>query len=384
MTPDWKEWVGEIAGGEYPLDQFVGAGQNGAVFRTGAFAIKLVPTGTAQAAQLVEQWNRAQALHHPHLLRIIKTGTWKKGATQVAYLVMEHADESLAAVLRDRALSGDETREVLQPVAQALVFLHRQGLAHRALKPSNLLAVNETLKISSDTVAPGDAAVDMRAVAAVMMEALTQNPAISGEAIDRLPPPFAEIARNCAGQSPWSAEELSRRLRSSDAPESSMPVQRKWTQYAVVAGIVLVALLFVGNLLRNRRTETAAVVAQPSTKAIEPAPIAEPPAAKSADPVRPSPRVTHEQGLHQVLPEIPAKARRTIRGHVTVVVKVIMDSTGSVTDATLVRGGSRYFGKLAVAAARKWTFPAGSSGPRLLRFEITRDETKAFVEKSGR
>jgi TonB family protein len=67
-----------------------------------------------------------------------------------------------------------------------------------------------------------------------------------------------------------------------------------------------------------------------------------------------------------------------------VVVKVAVDSTGSVTDARLERGGSRYFGKLAVAAARKWTFPAGSSGPRLVRFEITRTETKAFVEKSGR
>ena len=53
-TPDWRQWEGEMAAGEFPLEQFLGAGEKSAVFRTrlasGDGAIKLVPAGNVQAA----------------------------------------------------------------------------------------------------------------------------------------------------------------------------------------------------------------------------------------------------------------------------------------------------------------------------------------------
>jgi TonB family protein len=63
------------------------------------------------------------------------------------------------------------------------------------------------------------------------------------------------------------------------------------------------------------------------------------------------------EGIHQVLPEVPQKARDTIRGTVRVSVKVSVDPTGHVADAALdTPGPSRYFANLALKAAQQWTF----------------------------
>ena len=62
-----------------------------------------------------------------------------------------------------------------------------------------------------------------------------------------------------------------------------------------------------------------------------------------------------------------------------------MDSAGSVAEATLEPGGSRYFGKLAVEAVRRWQFaPAEGVLPRnwILRFEITRTRTQVIPRRA--
>jgi serine/threonine protein kinase len=97
------------------------------------------------------------------LVRIFAAGTWVLAGMPVAYLVMEYAEENLAEVLRERPLTTDETREMLQPVADALAYLHGQGLVHGNLKPSNILAVEDTVKISSEAVSAGDPAADIQA-----------------------------------------------------------------------------------------------------------------------------------------------------------------------------------------------------------------------------
>ncbi len=81
--------------------------------------------------------------------------------------------------------------------------------------------------------------------------------------------------------------------------------------------------------------------------------------------------------LHEVIPEVPRSALRTIRGHIQVWVRVIVDQNGSVLAADVDRAGSsRYFQRLAIRAAKEWTFPtvAGSSRRLMqIRFEFGRD-----------
>jgi TonB family protein len=434
-TPDWRQWEGEMAAGEFPLEQFLGAGEKSAVFRTrlasGDGAIKLVPAGNVQAEELVERWNRSRELYHPHLISIVRTGMWAKGGMSLAYLAMEYADENLATVLLERALTANETLEMLQPVAEVLAFLHAHGFVHGRLRPSNILAVKDTLKVSSDAVSVTDASADLRALAATVVECLTQQVvtftkgASETNLIDTLPPDFQEIVRNCSGQNgrvQWSAAELldwlqlQRREASSGTSHGAtsaiatpaVPVPRsetskpKLTYYAIVFALILVMVITVGRLLRNPAADSRSALPQPSGKTVEPAssvtlpkpqPKEEPLAAKPVKPPAPlrEPRSrrmvdAQEQVVRQVLPNIPAEARRTIHGTATVEVRVTVDQSGTVTDASLQPGGSRYFGKLALEAARQWRFVGGSDAApreRVLRFEISRTETRAFPERSA-
>jgi TonB family protein len=81
--------------------------------------------------------------------------------------------------------------------------------------------------------------------------------------------------------------------------------------------------------------------------------------------------------VQQVLPDAPQKARGTIRGKVRLSVKVKVDESGNVTQATLeAPGPSQYFADRTLQAAQLWKFaPAKIDGRNvasqwLLYFEI--------------
>jgi outer membrane biosynthesis protein TonB len=83
-------------------------------------------------------------------------------------------------------------------------------------------------------------------------------------------------------------------------------------------------------------------------------------------------------GEHEEFPDIPPRIRQTIRGHVKVSVRVIIDQGGGVFAALVDSPGpSRYFEHVAIEAAKKWTFPPADSTSRLklVRFDFTRDGT---------
>jgi TonB family protein len=402
--PDWEQWQGELVAGTFPLERLLAAGPRSAVFRTrlpsGAAALKLVPAGTEEAARLIEQWNRAAALNGPHLIGISKTGTWEKAGMPLAYFVMEYADENLSSVLLERALTPGETLEMLQPVAEAVAFLHSKGFVHGRLKASNIFAVNDMVKISSDSISPGDATEDARALGALMIHALTQS-GISNA--DRLPEPFQEIAQNCAGlngRPQWSAAEVAARLKAEREPARAIPVtaaKRKKFQWAypIVAAVSVVAVITIGTWLRNRTplptepvANTAPATPTPVKQAPEPSNTVNPPAVTRAHQAPPQPRGavidSQRQVVREVLPNITDKARRTVHGKVAVFVRVSVDQTGNVTNATLQPTNSHFFGKLAVEAARNWKFiesPSDASRSLLLRFDITPADINVFVEK---
>jgi serine/threonine protein kinase len=59
---------------------------------------------------------------------------------------MEYAEENLSTILSSRPLIPTETHEMLDPMLDALAYLHTQGFVHGHIKPSNIMAVNERLK----------------------------------------------------------------------------------------------------------------------------------------------------------------------------------------------------------------------------------------------
>jgi len=419
--PDWKQCEGEVADGKYPLERYLGGSGRSAVFQTrcasGAAVIRIEPADQDQASVLVERWNRVGLLHHLHLTGIFAVGTWVLAGVPVAYLVMEYAVENLAEALRDRSITTDEAREMLLPVAEALAYLHSQGLVHGNLKPSNILAAGDTVKITSESVSAGDPAEDIRALGTTVLQALTQRaitnaPGVENPAVDALPSPFQEILRHCFAEDPrlrWSADKIAASLRAPQpllstlpaaAAAAAKPATRKLRRWYYVAGftLIIVAASAIVGLLVKPRTVTPVVLtgepirqlptASPGTTPSRPtsAPDAAPPVLSTSKEQTQNVVVTAQDEIaRRVLPDIPAKARNTIHGTVRVVVRVTVDSAGSVAEATLEPGGSPYFGRLAVGAARRWQFaPTEGALPRnwVLRFMITRTSTQVIPRRA--
>src|SRR5437879_5909496 len=79
----------------------------------------------------------AAALQHPHIVPLLHAGH----VGEVLYYTMPLIEgESLRAKLaRDGALPITDAVRILQDVIDALAYAHRQGVAHRDIKPDNVL-----------------------------------------------------------------------------------------------------------------------------------------------------------------------------------------------------------------------------------------------------
>jgi len=166
------------------------------------------------------------------------------------------------------------------------------------------------------------------------------------------------------------------------------PLSKVRTQIAVMLGpVLIVTLAWAGwHLLGTHSTSAARLAVQSSgalpaatSGAIGPAAAAMRAhgSGNSGIVERGSSAPGSPNALREVIPEVPHSALRTIRGHIKVWVRIIVDEDGSVLAADVDRPGpSRYFQRLALRAAKQWTFPTVAASPRRLmqiRFDFSRD-----------
>ena len=155
-----QEWVGRVVDGRFTLREWAGGSGHSGVFLTempdepaGKAAIKLVPAlPMGEAASRESEWAAAKEFSHPHLMRPLATGRCQIDGETLDYMVTEYADEVLGEILPLRPLTPAEAREMLTPVLDALGYLHAKGFVHSRLKPSNILVVNDQLKLSADSL----------------------------------------------------------------------------------------------------------------------------------------------------------------------------------------------------------------------------------------
>jgi TonB family protein len=421
-----QSWEGQVVDGKFPLLQWVSGSPHGDVFLTELpgreshkAAIKLIPAGAGNAATALSRWQAIAELSHPHLIRLFEMGQCQINAAPLLYVVMEFAEEDLSQVLPSRSLTPAEAEEMLRAVIDVLSFVHGKGFVHGRIKPSNVMAVGDQLKISSDclqlsgrasdrVIEPSvyDApeaingalspASDVWSLGMTLVAALSQHPPAwdrSGQkrpvVADSIPEPFREIARECLRLDPHqrcTLEQIRSPLHHSAAPAktSLMPIKPR-TWLLIAAQIFLIALLAGLWLVTHRgsvqpRQETAKTEKPVSSTQ----PLLSPPAANV------STGVIQGAVTERVLPNVPRSASNTIQGKVKVMVRVVVDSTGNVSTATLESPGpSKYFAGLALAAARRWKFkPAQVDGKPVsskwtLRFRFGRATTEvAPVETS--
>ena len=166
MSETWKQWEGRTVDGRFPLQSYLGGSDHSAVFLTlmqsaadgsGQAAIKLISAGGDDAEKQLLRWQAARELNHPNLIRILEAGRCQLDSTDLLYVVEEYAEENLSQILPERALTAEEVRALLPPVLQALQFVHEKGFVHGHVQPSNILAVGDQVKLSSDDLdVPGE------------------------------------------------------------------------------------------------------------------------------------------------------------------------------------------------------------------------------------
>jgi TonB family protein len=451
----WKSWQGRVVAEKFLLRQYLGGSDHSAVYATetpapqsARAAIKLMnltSTG-ASPADLDRELSRLRAalsLSHPHLIRTIEAGRCQIESSPFLYLVMEQADDDLSQILPQRALEPSEVGDLLPPLIDALSYLHSRGFIHSRIKPSNVLAVGEQLKLSADNIhaaanpnstrrradaydAPETAAGisspegDLWSVGAILIAALTQNVALVEDGVrtgsglpQNIPDPYRGIARECLRLDPkqrCSLAEIQARLHPSARSVPAEPelaftpgshFRFSWRTAIPAAVLCLLALVWgLYRVISRPSPEKAAESqTQPPPAASEPSPpqsLSAPPPRASAQPENPpratappnKPTTSEGTVVHQVLPEVPKSAMHTISGTIKVVVRVQVDPSGRVSSASFKStGSSRYFANLAMKAAEQWEFSAPLVNDRptastwLLQFRFKRSSTQATPQR---
>jgi serine/threonine protein kinase len=421
----WKIWEGRSVAGKFPLRQWLGGSNHSAVFSTerpGAAkaAIKLIAAEPGATEQELLRIRAAIKLSHPHLIRIFEAGRGQIESDSFIYVVMELADEDLSQILPQRALSPDEVSDLLPPVLDAVSYLHGRGMVHSRIKPSNILAVGNQLKLSADQITPlaetGSArrrdvydapetaagvlspASDVWSLGVTLVAAITQNVALAEQAApgkqtlpETIAEPYRSIARDCLQLDPKrratlqqvqakmqpgsvSVAPVSRHTPAPAKPAAVSPVAapqaaatiarlnlKRTPIIALGGGVVAIIVIFAlmhsrGNNALPSNPDTAAPAVVDNKPSAGPAGPSRQPNTTPAAPARNIPAASG-QVTHRAMPDIPKSARNTIHGTIKVTVHVDVSPAGKVVAAKFkTTGSSQYFAQKAMKAAEQWQF----------------------------
>lgn len=139
----------------YAVLHGIGAGGGGQVYKavqlsTGqTVAVKLLAVGELDAevaARRVERFRRevafCSALYHPDVVRVLDSGELTDGTR---YAVFEFIPgKTLADVLREEGmLKVSRARNLMNQLLPPLAYAHQKGIAHRDLKPTNVMVISD-------------------------------------------------------------------------------------------------------------------------------------------------------------------------------------------------------------------------------------------------
>ncbi len=153
-----------LAGTDYRLEELIGTGGFGAVYRASSPSLQYLPL----AIKFCLDRALLPALHQEraNLERLMKAGgeTWSPHLVRLYGYDLEHATPYLVYEYvpggdlvhwlaahqagKGRGLTAGEVLALILQITEALAFAHERGLVHRDLKPANVLMGEGTIKLA--------------------------------------------------------------------------------------------------------------------------------------------------------------------------------------------------------------------------------------------
>lgn len=148
---DADPMLDRVLDGRYRLDSLIGRGGMGSVYKgvqlatQQTVAVKLIRADIARDVDAAKRFHRearaASLLAHPHTIRVMDFGESEDGDV---FMVLEYlSGRNLAQEIRANGpLPGIRMAKIACEVAQSLAEAHAAGLAHRDLKPDNIMLLD--------------------------------------------------------------------------------------------------------------------------------------------------------------------------------------------------------------------------------------------------
>src|SRR5215831_15630741 len=139
--------VGDVLGGRYEIQQLLGEGGMGAVYKARdreldrPVALKLIRPELAASSAMLARFKQelllSRQVTHKNVIRIYDLGD----SDGVKFITMEFVEgKDLRTLIQEKQkFSPEEAVEVMQQVCQALEAAHSVGVIHRDLKPQNVM-----------------------------------------------------------------------------------------------------------------------------------------------------------------------------------------------------------------------------------------------------
>jgi len=310
FTGSWDDLIGTVLEERYRLETLVASGHGQAEFRaqpvtpedTPPCLVTLISVEPDEVAEQLAAIERAKALQHPNLLRILDGGKCSSGTAGMLYVATESAEGTLAQTMAAGPLPETAVKGLAGDLVSALEYIHGQGLVCRTVEPDAIVRAGDRWKLGdlgqlhpagdfgpsasqagSPRVPPEAAEGRIRPEGDIWALGVTLRDALAGQRRNGPRTTFDTVVKGCLEPDParrLPLEEIRRLLERETAPVAAAPgpeprvkpaepARRRFRSAVLVGACAAVVLAVAGGVVFRREAPAPAPASAPPAEPVQ-------------------------------------------------------------------------------------------------------------------